>query len=89
VAWWLLPSPSPAQRFSHVQKRFVEFKNKWMVVWWRVFCFVFVLQYWGLNSGPQASLPLEPLCQPFLILGIFEIESLKLFAQIGLELRSS
>jgi hypothetical protein len=61
---------------------------------WVFFVFVFVLwYYWCLNSGPHACqagiLPLESLCQPSLELGIFKIESLKLFAQAGFGLISA
>jgi hypothetical protein len=43
--------------------------------------FFFFLQHWGLNSRSQAdTLPFEPLCQSFIILGIFKVGSLKLFA---------
>jgi hypothetical protein len=40
----------------------------------------FFWQHWDLNSGPQAFLPLEPLHQPFFVIGFFEIGSCALFA---------
>jgi hypothetical protein len=46
--------------------------------------FFFFFQYWGLNSGP--TLHLEPLHQPFFVLGFFKIRSPKLFAQAGFKL---
>jgi hypothetical protein len=49
----------------------------------------FVLWYWGLNSGSHACqadpLSLEPLHQPFFVLGIFNIGSCELFTLAGFE----
>jgi hypothetical protein len=49
-----------------------------------LFCF----QYWGLNSGPctcwAGAQPLEPLHQPFLVTGFFEIGSLNYFPGLAL-----
>jgi hypothetical protein len=45
-------------------------------------CFFFGLPF-------LATLPLEPLHQPFLVLGIFEIGSHELFAWVGFKLPSS
>jgi hypothetical protein len=49
--------------------------------------------HWGLNSGlhpcKAGTLALKPLCQPFLVLGILEMRSLKLFALAGLKSQSS
>jgi hypothetical protein len=46
-------------------------------------------QYWGLNLGPHTSyagtLLLEPFCQSFFVLGIFEIGSHELLAWAGLK----
>jgi hypothetical protein len=57
-----------------------------------LFLFIYLLQCWGLNSGPYpcaGTLPLEPLSQPYFVLGILEIGSLELFAQAAFELRFS
>jgi hypothetical protein len=49
-------------------------------------CLLLILR--TLEAG-HSHTPIEPLCQPFSVLDIFEIVSLELLAQAGLGLRSS
>jgi hypothetical protein len=58
------------------------------------FCFDLVWLFcgrWGLNTGPHTweaggILPLEPLWQPFFVLGTFKIGSWELFAQADFQM---
>jgi hypothetical protein len=57
---------------------------------WSCFWFFFSTGIWTETSRLLGSaLPLEPLCQPFYVLDIFEIGSWELFARASFELQSS